>query len=268
MELNNKTVVLTGASGGIGRAIAQRLHEDGARLMLVSRSEVKLAALRDELPRPDEHSGHIVCVADIASADGRATLQQRCAALPGGIDILINAAGINQLRLFVEQEDSAIEQMIATNLTGTIMLCHALLPLLQKKAQAAVINIGSTFGSIGYPGFSAYCASKFGLRGFSEALRRELADSGVEVSYIAPRATATALNSDRVVAMNKALGTAMDDPLRVASEVSRFIRGRSRSDAYIGWPEKLFVRVNALLPRVVDKSLRKQLPVIRRFAGQ
>ena len=147
-----------------------------------------------------------------------------------------------------------------------MLLTQELLPLLQEQEDARVINIGSTFGSIGYPGFSAYCASKFGLRGFTEALRRELADTGTRVSYIAPRATRTALNTDTVVAMNDELGTAMDDPSQVANEVLAAIHGSARTDKFIGWPEKIFVRINALLPAVVDSSLRKQLPIIRRFA--
>ena len=158
--------------------------------------------------------------------------------------------------------------MLDINLLSPILLCQEMLPLLGKQAVARIINIGSTFGSIGYPGFSAYCASKFGLRGFTEALRRELDGSAVQVSYIAPRATRTELNSDAVVAMNAELGTAMDDPDAVAAAVIRSIVGSRRSDQYIGWPEKLFVRINALLPGLVDNSLRKQLPVIRRFATQ
>jgi hypothetical protein len=88
----------------------------------------------------------------------------------------------------------------------------------------------------------------------------------MQISYIAPRATNTDLNSDKLVAMNDALGTAMDDPALVADEVLQIIDTPSGSDKYLGWPEKLFVRINALLPAVVDSSLRKQLPIIRRFA--
>ena len=99
------------------------------------------------------------------------------------------------------------------------------------------------------------------------ALRRELDGSGISVSYVAPRATRTDLNSRAVVEMNTALGTAMDDPALVADAVMSTIRASRRSDKYLGWPEKLFVRVNALFPRLVDNSLRKQLPIIRRFAA-
>ena len=103
------------------------------------------------------------------------------------------------------------------------------------------------------------------MRGFSEALRRELADTEMKVLYIAPRATRTSMNSAQVVAMNDALNVAMDDPLQVADQVAQAII-REREELYLGWPEKLFVRLNSLLPRVVDQALRKQLPIIQRFA--
>ena len=151
------------------------------------------------------------------------------------------------------------------NVTATLQLTHRLLPILRQQGRALVVNIGSTFGSIGYPGFTAYCASKFAIRGFSEALRRELADTQVKVLYLAPRATRTSMNSDSVVAMNTELKVAMDDPQLVARTVRAAIESE-REELYMGWPEKLFVRLNGLLPRVVDQALRKQLPVIQRFA--
>ncbi len=185
---------------------------------------------------------------------------------PEGIGLLVNCAGVNDFGLFEEQSQDAIEDTIRINLISPMLICQDLLPLLHRHGKAQIVNIGSTFGSIGYPGFSAYCASKFGLRGFTESLRRELADTGVQVSYIAPRATQTDLNSDKIVAMNNELGTAMDKPSVVADEVMGVIDRRSPLDKYMGWPEKLFVKINALLPALVDSSLRKQLPVIRRFA--
>ncbi len=259
----NQLVVLTGASGGIGRAIAEKLNSQGARLILVGRNEQKLTALVTKLVN-DQHK---VLVADIGKADGRERLKHYCESLgPDGINLLINCAGVNELALFDEQSQQAISDTININLISPMLICQDLLPMLKQSGTAQIINIGSTFGSIGFPGFSAYCASKFGLRGFTESLRRELADSGVQVSYIAPRATHTDLNSENLVAMNNQLGTTMDKPSAVADQVVRTINERSRLDSYMGWPEKLFVKVNALLPSLVDSSLRKQLPIIRRFA--
>jgi short-subunit dehydrogenase len=260
MKLTDKTVVLTGATGGIGRAIARQLDAAGARLILVGRNAERLLRLQAEL----EPERHRIVQADLSTADGRHAVLE--VAFETGVDLLINNAGTNEFELFRAQSAESIRDLFEINLLSPILMCRELLPILERRPEAGIVNIGSTFGSIGYPGFSAYSASKFGLRGFTEALRRELDGSPVRVSYIAPRATKTELNSEAVVAMNTELGTAMDDPERVASQVLRTIRGTTRSDRYIGWPEKLFVRVNALFPGLVDSSLRKQLPVIRRFA--
>lgn len=129
------------------------------------------------------------------------------------------------------------------------------------------MNLGSTFGSIGYPGFATYCASKFALRGFSEALRRELADTPIKVLYIAPRATRTGMNTQSVVALNDELNVAMDDPKTVAAQIAAALQYEHEL-LYLGWPEKFFVRLNSLLPGIVDRALRKQLPVVQRFARQ
>ena len=263
MELRNSTVVLTGATGGIGRAIAARLDAAGARLLLVARTRERLQELADSLT-PREH---VAIAADLGEDSGREKVRDACrGAGTQGISLLINCAGITHFGLYEDQTSEAVRKVIDVNLTGPMLLCLDLMPFLQRANQACIINIGSTFGSIGYPGFSAYCASKFGLRGFTEALRRELGDAGPRVSYVAPRATRTELNSDSIVAMNDALGTAMDEPSLVAEEVMQVIHGPAASTRYIGWPEKLFIRINALFPGLVDNSLRKQLPVIRRFA--
>ena len=261
--MRGRCIVLTGATGGIGRAIAKRLEQEGARLILVARDEQRLARLVEEIGNDQ----NIYVAADLTDNDARRRVGEACRIISNpGISMLINAAGINEFGLFEKLSVNSIRNLLDVNLLSPILLTQELLPLLQQQEQGRIINIGSTFGSIGYPGFSAYCTSKFGLRGFTEALRRELADTNIRVSYVAPRATRTDLNNDSIVAMNNELGTAMDDPAQVADEVMRVIHGPANGDKYIGWPEKLFVRVNALFPKLVDSSLRKQLPTIRRFA--
>ena len=103
------------------------------------------------------------------------------------------------------------------------------------------------------PYAAAYAASKFALRGFSEALRREMADTGVGVLYVAPRATRTSMNSAQAVALNSALKVAMDPPESVADAVLRAIE-LDRSELYLGWPEKFFVRLNGLLPSEIGRA--------------
>ncbi len=104
------------------------------------------------------------------------------------------------------------------------------------------------------------------MRGFSEALRRELADSQVRVHYVAPRATRTALATDRVRAMNAELGVGMDSPSTVAAAIVRALR-EERRELVAGLPERMFAKVNALFPSLVDRSLKRQLGVVRRHAS-
>jgi short-subunit dehydrogenase len=259
MKLSECRAVITGASGGIGQALVAALLKEGAQLLLVGRHPEPLQALAKA------HAGKITVVAaDIRQRSGREAVvaaAQRC----GGINCLINAAGVNHFALLEQQDERAIAELIELNVTATLQLTHRLLPLLRQQKRALLVNLGSTFGSIGYPGFSAYCASKFALRGFSEALRRELADTQVKVLYFAPRATRTSMNAAQVVAMNNALKVAMDDPHNVAQQLLAAIRSEEE-ERYLGWPEQLFVRLNSLLPRLVDQALRKQLPIIQRFA--
>ena len=259
MQLSDCRVVLTGASGGIGRALVEKLCAAGAQLLLVGRHAEGLESLASSYPGKVQ-----VVVADIVESAGRDAVQAAARSF-GGVNVLINAAGQNRFSLLEQHDEAAMAALINLNVTATLQLTQRLLPLLMQQGRALVVNIGSTFGSIGYPGFATYCASKFALRGFSEALRRELADTQVKVLYIAPRATRTGMNAENVVAMNDELKVSMDEPLAVAAQVLGAIRGE-REELYLGWPEKFFVKLNGLLPRLVDQSLRKQLPTIQRFA--
>ncbi|MGE4533138.1 SDR family oxidoreductase [Halomonas sp.] len=250
-------VLITGASGGIGQALVDELAAAGARLLITGRRAdcLEVAAAR--------HPDRVTALpADLTRAEERARLV--AAAGEVGVTMLINAAGVNRVALFTEGSDAELERLVAVNLTATLQLTRALLPRLMAARQGWVITLGSTFGTLGYPGQVGYCATKFALRGFSQALRRELADTRVRVLHVSPRATRTAMNAPEVEAMNEALGNAMDTPERVAQAVRRAVE-RGRQEAQLGGPERLFVRLNALLPGVVDHALARQLPVIRRF---
>lgn len=261
MNLKNKHILLTGASGGIGMAIAIALDKQGAVLSLVGRNADSLAALREQL----SSAPHQLVVADINSAIDRLNIGEHCRDNP--LDILINCAGVLELQYFASQEPASIDSIINTNLLSPMQLCRDLIPLLNIRSQAAIVNIGSIFGSIGHPGFTAYCASKFGLHGFTQALQRELAGSAIYVGYLAPRATETKLNSLAITAMNKELGNSMDDPAIVAKELL-ILLGKNQPQRFMGWPERIFVKINALLPNLVAKSLIQKLPLIKKAIDQ
>ncbi|MGE5161668.1 MAG: SDR family oxidoreductase [Betaproteobacteria bacterium] len=254
--------VLTGGGGGIGAAIARAIAPQCAALLLVGRDAARLAATARAVERPG-----LVCrvvPADLTTAEGRDAVVQAAAGFD--VNLLINNAGTSEFAWFADQGEASVERILDVNALAPMLLTQRLLPqLLQRRAGATIVNVGSIFGYLGYPGCASYSASKFALRGFTEALRRELADGPVRVLYFAPRATRTALNDDALTALNAELGTAMDAPEWVAHELVALLRRPAR-ERLLGMPEKFFARVNQLLPGLVDSSLRKQLDTIRSFA--
>ena len=139
-----------------------------------------------------------------------------------------------------------------------------MLPHFVGRRAGHVVNVGSILGSVALPHFAAYCASKFALRGFSEALRRELAATGVRVTYVAPRTTATAMNNATVRKLFAATKAAIDTPEDVATGIVAAIE-QQRKDVYFGWPESLIVRLNGILPRLVDRALGRQTDFAERL---
>ena len=254
--MSSNLCVLTGATGGIGQAFAKVLYTKGWQLLLVGRDAQKLCALSAELPE-----SHIF-VGDLTDETTRVDLAIKAKEL-GGASLLINNAGINTMQRLEQISSEQIDSMLNTNLSTPIKLCQLFLDQLQHS-KGTIVNVGSSFGSIGYPYQTLYCASKFGLRGFTEALSRELNGSGVKVAYLAPRATDTAINNDKTRAMNIALGNKMDSPERVAQALLTLINSDKRR-LFVGFPEKLFARINGAFPGLVDNAIAKQLPMIKRF---
>jgi short-subunit dehydrogenase len=260
MKLQGARVVLTGAAGGIGRALALALAARGAHLALVGRDTAGLLETRADVERAGVRAA--VLPFDLAAAAGHAELIEDAQHALGGLDILINNAGVGGFARFEDQSAAAIAAMVAVNLTAPMLLARAALRSMLSAAAGKIVNVGSGFGAVGFPHFSAYSATKFGLRGFSEALRRELADTGVSVCHVAPRGTRTTLNSPAQMRFAQRVRMALDDPADVAVAIVAAIE-RDAADVRIGAPERLFGRVNALLPRLLDGALAGQARVAR-----
>jgi short-subunit dehydrogenase len=259
--LDGRTVLLTGASGGIGSALCDALVAAGARVVAVGRDEDRLRAVAAR-----HEPGRIVTViADLADAEGPVRLAATVSQLQPTPSVLVLAHAQGAFGLFEQQSPQALQSLLNTNLVASMTLIHALLPMLRAHPQASVVAIGSTFGSLAFPGFAAYSASKFGLRGLMEGLAREHADTPLRFQYLSPRATRTAFNTPQVEAMNREMKVAQDEPVDVAAQlVAAIASGRRRMQ--IGWPEKLFARINGALPGLVDRNLAAQLPIVRRHA--
>lgn len=262
MDLEGRTVLVTGATGGIGAALVNALLARGARVLAVARDAGRLTALARRHP-----AGAVTpFAADITRAGDRHALLQRARSFEPAPSVLVLAHAQAAFGLLQEQGDELLEAVVRSNLVAPMQLVREALPMLGRHDAAAVVAVGSTFGSLAFPGFAAYSASKFGLRGLFEALAREHAGGPVRFQYLSPRATRTPFNSAAVDALNRELGTRVDRPERVAQVLVRAIERGSRR-RQLGWPEALFARINALFPALVDRSLARQLPLIRRHAG-
>ncbi|HSW15042.1 MAG TPA: SDR family oxidoreductase [Solimonas sp.] len=263
MRLEESCVLLTGATGGIGRAVARQLAARGAKLWLSGRREAELQRLAGDIRSAGGRAECIVC--DLNEPAAARDMLERIQRSEPRLDMVINCAGSMHFGTFETTPDTVLENLWRTNVLAPMRLVQAALPKLRRDGGGLIVNVGSIFGSIAFPCFTMYSTTKFALRGFSEALRRELAGSGVDVLYFAPRYTRTPLNSGAVSEMAEALAMNQDDPEVVAGALLKAIE-TNRRERYLGWPEKLFVRINAWFPRLVDAALRKQGEQMRPYA--
>lgn len=259
MNLQDKRVVLTGAAGGMGSVLARLMHEKGGKLALVDANVEAVEKLAAEL------AGSIAIAGDLSTRQGCELIASAVEEKLGGVDLLINLAGIMSFAAFEDEDDERIELLMHINLIAPMLLSRALLPGMLAQNSGRIVNVGSMFGSIGFAYFAAYSASKFGLRGFSQALRRELADTNVGVTYLSPRAVKTAINTGPIVEMNAATKTNVDEPEAVAKMILEAIEAEKK-EAYFGFPESLFARINGILPGVVDNGTAAQNRIAREFA--
>lgn len=248
-------VLLTGATGGIGQAMARALASAGASVLLSGRSSARLRALHRELPRrPGRRTDVAWQAADLA--DPVAVEELACAAVEWKANVLVNAAGTPAFGRLESTDPAEVARVMQTNLVAPILLTRAMLPWFRTLPVAQVIQVGSVLGRLGLPGYSIYGASKFGLRGFAEALRRELAGTRVKVQYLGPRSTRTDFNTAAVLDFNRATGTRMDDPDRVAAAMLRLLETEA-PERFLGFPEALAARLNGLAPVMLDRGFRR-----------
>ena len=189
-DLSGKRALVTGATGGIGEAIARTLHEAGATVALSGRQVDKLNALSSEL---GERTHVLPC--DLADREQVGALIDQAVAAMGGLDILVNNAGLTKDNLFMVMKDEQWEDVIAVNLTSTFMLMRAAARHMMraKTGYGRIINISSVSGIIGNPGQGNYAASKAGMIGMTKSLAREVASRGITANCIAPGFIKTAM---------------------------------------------------------------------------
>jgi short-subunit dehydrogenase len=185
--LEGKSALVTGASSGIGAAAAGALARRGCRVVLGARRLDRVQALASEIAASVPGAETLALHLDVTRPDEIDVAVQRTVERFGGIDLLVNNAGIGRMdwleRLDAERD---IRDQVTVNLLGAIYAARAVLPTMMRQRSGHIINMGSMAGFIGSPMYSVYAASKFGLRGFSDALRREVSPWGIHVSVIYP----------------------------------------------------------------------------------
>lgn len=180
-DLNNKVALVTGASRGIGRAIAEQLAAAGARVIGTATTENGAQAISDYLGE----QGRGLAL-NVTSDESIQTLLTEIKASEGEIDILINNAGVTRDNLLMRMKDDEWQDILDTNLTPIFKLSKAVLRAMMKKRHGRIVNVGSVVGSSGNPGQANYAAAKAGLIGFSKSLAREVASRGITVNVVAP----------------------------------------------------------------------------------
>ena len=187
-ELHNRVALVTGASGGIGTAIAQALHRAGAAVALSGTRETALRQLADRL----EERAHVV-VANLAGGGDAGALVKETEAALGPIDVLVNNAGITRDGLALRMKDDDWQAVLDVNLTAAFRLTRAALRGMMRRRSGRIINISSVSGLLGNPGQANYAASKAGLIGMSKALALEVATRSITVNCLAPGFIETAM---------------------------------------------------------------------------
>ncbi len=190
-DLTNKTALVTGASGGIGKAIAQTLHAQGATVAISGTRKEKLDEIADELGERVH-----VTPCNLSDKDAVSALVGQAEEAMGKLDILINNAGITKDNLFMRMKDEEWDDVIAVNLTASFILMRSALRGMMRARSGRIVNISSISGIIGNPGQPNYAASKAGLIGMSKSLAREVAPRGITVNCIAPGFIATPMTDE------------------------------------------------------------------------
>jgi short-subunit dehydrogenase len=254
VELSGRSILLTGASGGIGRVTAELLAREGAKLTLFARRAEPLESLRSAI---ESRGGSAIAVAgDVrVPADAERAVSEAVRRF-GGLDALVNNAGIGYLASLTEAADRTVADLLDVNVLGTFRVTRAACSALGSRG--VVVNVASFAGKVGVPYYSFYNASKFALVGMTEAWRRELGPMGIRVALVLPAAVETEFlgRLDR----GRALGWGPAGTVLAPEEVARAIVGalrRPRPEIYVPRRNRWIALLNVLTPSLSDRIVNR-----------
>ncbi len=257
-KIAGSRLLITGASQGIGRALAELAAARGAKVLAAARSAALLAELANKVRAA---GGTLETVqADVTAADDRAKMVEAAQRHFGGLDILINNAGIGATGHFADVSPDRLRKIFEVNFFGLTETTRAFLPMLKQGHRPAIVNISSIAGKRGIPARSEYSASKFAVQGFSEALRAELAKDGVDVLVVCPGLTQTNFSQNMIeqkalVPLDHMRGMTAD---QVAAAALRAIE-KGKNETRLSLKGKLLVWVCRFFPWIADKVTKRKV---------
>ena len=263
--LQGARLLITGASGGIGRAMAEQAVAAGARVALTARSADRLEALARSLSA--QHEADVLALpADVTVPEDRERILHAAAERFDGLDVLINNAGVGSFGHFATSTEAILRQVMETNFFAPAELIRAAIPLLVRGRVPAVVNVSSMCGRRGMPAWPEYSASKFALCGLTEALRGELARFDIDVLLIVPGLTSSELGAHllRNDGRMKIEYARAQPPEKVAATILRSLR-RNRTETVVGGDARWMLRVNRWFPRLVDWLIARRVKKL--YAG-
>jgi dehydrogenase/reductase SDR family protein 7B len=261
-RFTDRVVWITGASSGIGAALARAIAREGALLILSARRADRLEALRSELGRPDEV---LVLPLDMADPSAIAAAAEGALAWRGRVDVLVNNAGVSQRSLVEHTSIDTFRQVMEVNFFGLVQLTGCLLPAMLAAGSGHVVNISSVAGYVATPLRSAYAASKHALRAYSDALRAEVSDRGLHVTVVCPGYIRTDISRSALLGDGSPKGE--HDPAVLSGldpelAVRRMLAGihRRQREITVGGRETWAILLQRLFPGLVAHFLPRAAP--------
>jgi short-subunit dehydrogenase len=256
--LQGRRLLITGASGGIGRCVAEQAVRAGARVALAARSAEALGELAGKLAAL---GGDALAVpADVTVPADRQRLLEAVVGRFGGLDVLINNAGVGAFGHFAESSEAVLRQVMEVNFFAPAELIRLSIPLLAKGQQPAIVNVASMCGRRGIPAWPEYSASKFALCGLTEALRGEMVRFNIDVLLVVPGLTRSGLGAHLLrntgrMKIDFSRGMPAEE---VAGGILRAL-GRNRTETVLGWDARWILRFQRFAPRLVDALLARKV---------